>query len=157
MSHWDPPHLWVEMRATLPSPPLDRHRSRLRHSGSQYRLPKSPSRGPRGVLAIAAARVSSSGLARPENKHKHSLTRPAESWGCSLPPSSGRAKAAGWKGPGLVLYRTSNNGAQGRQPLQKIMLQQQQQLARACSAPVGVGSWGQYPHGLPKSTWIPEV
>ena len=120
MSHWDPPHLWVEMRATLPSPPLDRHRSRLRHSGSQYRLPKSPSRGPRGVLAIAAARVSSSGLAGPENKHKHSLTRPAESWGCSLPPSSGRAIAAGWKGPGLVLYRTSNNGAQGRQPLQKM-------------------------------------
>ena len=48
--------------------------------------------------------VSSSGLAGPKNKHKHSLTRPAESWVHSLPSLRGRAIAAGGEGTRLGLY-----------------------------------------------------
>ena len=98
MFHGGPPHLWAEMRATHSSPPLS--------SSVRDRTGNVSGRGPRSVLASASSKsvlLWPRRAAKANEQIETGLAGP-ESWDRSLPPSSGRAIAAGGKGTRLRLY-----------------------------------------------------
>ena len=135
-------------QATQSSPPLSRAPVPLDSSVAEIGSAGSTGKGPKERADSVVRRIAA-GLAGPQTTKLKRTLPSQQPWGCSLPPSGGRAVAAGWKGTwARAIPHHQYNGAQGRQPLQKTNA-----AAAACARFVLASRGGQpgaMPHGLPE-------